>query len=278
VKTRAALLVSLACMTAGLAGHAAAQTELLTDRSTPAAQAATTALLQGLDRNAWTAGRFQSGDQTLPYRLLPPARNDPGQRYPLVIVLHGSGAIGSDNLRQLGQLALSWAAPDIRSSFPAYVLAPQFPERSANYQPSAADGLLAAQAGPHIPALTALVAELSQRYPVDAKRIYITGFSMGGSAATQAMLQQPGMFAAAVTFSGVPPERSTAAQLAKTPLLIVHGNADSENPIAPDRAMVAAMQHQPGASIRFLEYQGMDHQVPADMLLAKTWRTWLFAQ
>jgi predicted peptidase len=260
VKTRAALLVSLACMTAGLAGHAAAQTELLTDRSTPAAQAATTALLQGLDRNAWTAGRFQC------------------QRYPLVIVLHGSGAIGSDNLRQLGQLALSWAALDIRSSFPAYVLAPQFPERSANYQPSAADGLLAAQAGPHIPALTALVAELSQRYPIDTRRIYITGFSMGGSAATQAILQQPGMFAAAVTFSGVPPERSTAAQLAKTPLLIVHGNADSENPIAPDRAMVAAMQHQPGARIRFLEYQGMDHQIPADMLLAKTWRTWLFAQ
>lgn len=273
--SRAAVLLSMACLSAG---HADAQTERLTDRTPAAVHAAHTALLQNLDQDAWRAERFQSGGKALPYRLLPPASVVTGKHYPLVLVLHGSGAIGSDNLGQLGLLALSWAAPDIRNSFPAYVVAPQFPERSANYRRSNADGLLAAHPGPNIPTLTALVADLRKRYPIDAQRIYLTGFSMGASAATQAILQQPGLFAAAVAFSGVPPERGAAARLAATPLLIVHGNADGDNPIGPDRAMVAALRRQPGAKVRFLEYQDMGHQVPTDMLLAKEWRAWLFSQ
>ena len=268
-----ALLAACVCTGAG------AQTALVTDRSTPAEQAANAALLKSLDRDAWSAGRFATDAGTLSYRLLPPPNVQPGQRYPLVLVLRGSGAIGTDNHNQLGQLAMSWAAPAIRAGFPAYILAPQFPERSANYQPSAADGLLAGQPGPNIPTLTALVAQLKSQYPIAADRVYVTGFSMGASAATQALLQRPGMFAAAVAFSGIAPERNAAAQLKATPLLLVHGNADTENPIKPDRAMVAAMQRQPGgAPLRFLEYQGMEHQVPADMLLDAAWREWLFAQ
>jgi predicted esterase len=103
---------------------------------------------------------------------------------------------------------------------------------------------------------------------------------MGASAATQAVLQKPAMFAAGVAFSGIAPEREAAARLSGTPLLIVHGNADTENPIEADRAMFAALRGLPGAgaSVRFLEYQGMQHQVPADMLLSTAWRDWLFAQ
>ncbi|MFS2007444.1 dienelactone hydrolase family protein [Duganella sp. CT11-25] len=271
---RAALCLLLAAACAS----ATAQTELVADRTTPTEQAGNAAQLQSLDREAWSAGIFEAGAGALPYRLLPPPDIQPGQRYPLVIVLHGSGAVGTDNRSQLGQLAVSWGAPAIRARFPAYVLAPQFPERSANYQPSEADGLLAARPGPNIPTLTALVAQLGKQHPIAADRIYITGFSMGASAATQSLLFQPGMFAAAVAFSGIPPERGAAARLSATPLLIVHGNADTENPIEPDRALVAALQRQPGARLRFLEYQGMEHQVPADMLLSAAWRDWLFAQ
>lgn len=257
---------------------AAAQTEIVVDRTTPADQAGNASLLQGLDRDLWSAGVFEHGAGALPYRLLPPPEVYGGQRYPLVIVLHGSDAVGTDNRAQLGRLALSWSAPAIRARFPAYVLAPQFPERSANYSPSDADGLLAAQPGPNIPTLIALIAQLSKQYPIAAERVYITGFSMGASAATQALLRQPDMFAAAVAFSGIAPERAEAARLAGTPLLIVHGDADGENPIEPDRALVAALQRLPGAKVRFLEYQGMEHQVPPDMLLSAAWRDWLFAQ
>ncbi len=46
--------------------------------------------------------------------MMSPAAPQAGKRYPLIIVLHGSGAIGNDNSSQLGALAMSWSAPAIR--------------------------------------------------------------------------------------------------------------------------------------------------------------------
>lgn len=277
-RLRAALTLWLLPWLAMLCHSAAAQSERRTDQMSGQQRASQGALLQDQAVEAWAAGVFNGAQGSLPYRLLPPSVVEPGLRYPLVVFLHGSGAIGTDNLSQLGMLPRAWQTPTIRARYPAYILAPQFPERSANYRRSATDHLPAAQPGPNIPTLTALVAQLRQQYPIDAGRIYITGFSMGASAATQALLQSPGMFAAAVAYSGVPPERSAAPALAATPLLIVHGNADTENPIGADRAMVAALQRQPGVRLRFLEYQGMPHQVPDQMLLDTEWRDWLFRQ
>jgi predicted peptidase len=276
--SRLAAALAMTVMAALCGWSAPAAAEIVVDRSTPEQQAADAALLKNLNRDDFSSGSFTEGDGTLVYRLLPPAHPQAGQRYPLVIVLHGSGAIGADNRGQLGQLAVSWSAPALRERYPAYILAPQFPERSANYTPSPADGLLAAQSGPNIPTLLALVEQLKKQDAIDPDRIYVTGFSMGASAATQAVLQAPGNFAAVVAFSGIAPDRTAAARLSAIPLMIVHGNADAENPIDPDRAMVAALEHIPGAHFRFLEYLGMDHQVPFDMLLATAWRDWLFAQ
>lgn len=257
----------------------AAQPELVTDRTTPARQAADAALLTSLDRDVFFNGSYAGPSGKLNYRLMSPAALQPGKRYPLIIVLHGSGAIGNDNNSQLGALALSWSAPAIRQRYPAYVLVPQFAERSANYAPSATDGLLAAKPGPNLPTLRALVEALKPQFAIDTDRIYVTGFSMGASAATQAVLQDRKMYAAAAAFSGIAPERAAAARLKDLPLLLVHGDADTENPIEPDRALFAALQRQPGgAQVRLLEYRGMEHTMPADMLLATAWRDWLFAQ
>ncbi|SEO58471.1 Phospholipase/Carboxylesterase [Duganella sp. CF517] len=270
--------------TAAVAGPTAAhpepEAELLTDGTTPAQREADAALLKGVDADEFTAGSFSGPSGMLRYRLLaPPAgAQHPGQRYPLILVLHGSDGVGDDNRGQFGRLARSWAAPAIRAKFPAYILVPQFPERSANYAPSAADGLLAARPGPNIATLTALVEQLKLQYPIATERVYVTGFSMGASAATQAILHQPGLFAAAVAFSGIAPERAEAARLAATPLMLVHGDADTENPIGPDRALFAALRRQPGARVRMVEYQGLEHTVPPAMLLSPAWREWLFAQ
>lgn len=250
------------------------------DAPVDAAQLAKDAVvLKELQRDSFTAERFHSGQGlSLPYRLLRPASLQPGVRYPLVIVLHGSGAIGVDNASQLGAFALSWSAPAIQSRFPAYVLVPQFPERSANYADSNADGLLASRPGVPLSLTLPMLDDFIARNPVDTERIYLTGFSMGASAAWNLLLLSPGKFAAAVPFSGIPPERGTAAQLKDIPVLVVHGNADTENPIPPDRAMFAALQNAGAQKVYFREYEGMEHRVPADMLLDTRWREWLFAQ
>src|ERR1700731_3764837 len=46
----------------------------------------------------------------LPYRLLRPA-STPANPVPLIILLHGSGAIGTDNEAQLNDLAFGFAQP-----------------------------------------------------------------------------------------------------------------------------------------------------------------------
>jgi predicted peptidase len=210
------------------------------------------------------------------YRLLRPSRQIPGKAYPLVVQLHGSGGIGTDNAAQVDRMAMSWAMPDIRERYQAFVLIPQFPIRSANYGPAAPDQH--AVPSEALDDALELLAEFSSVNAVDRSRIYATGFSMGGSAAWLLPHLDPEMFAAIVPISGIAPSDSQAFQVAKLPILAIHGNADSENPMTADRRFIQAIVSQGGRSARLREYQGLDHQPPADMYPGLWWRDWLFSQ
>jgi predicted esterase len=217
---------------------------------------------------------FQAPDgAVVPYRLLKPRA---AGRLPLVVMLHGSGAIGADNRSQLGAFTMGWAHPAPAAETPAIVAIPQATSRSANYLTDA-DGLPASRPGDSFPGLLALIDNLARDPAVDPKRIYLVGFSMGASTALQAALQHPGRFAGVVAFSPVPPPRADARRLAGTPLMLVHGDADTDNPFAADKAFVEALTAA-GAEPRFIVHAGMDHRVPPDMLFATDWRRWLFQQ
>ena len=227
--------------------------------------------------DAFAAATFTAPDGTvLRYRLLAPATLEPGRRYPLVVQFHGSGGIGSDNLGQLDATAKAWALPAIRARHPAFVLLPQFPARSADYDDPVRPR--AAHATPQLQAALALVDAVAARHPVDRGRIYATGFSMGGSTAWLALQARPGLFAAAVPVSGIAPERAYASAFIGVPLLVLHGDADDENPIDSDRAMTAAIRAAGGRSIHLREYAGLGHRPPAELVPGTWWRDWLFAQ
>jgi predicted peptidase len=222
-------------------------------------------------------GDFKTPDGTpLRYRLLVPSHASPGKHYPLVLQLHGSGGVGTDNVKQLDRLARSWAMPDVRERYQAYILIPQFPTRSANYGPPTA-----AQHAEHSAALDAaleLVEAFVLDHPVDRSRIYAVGFSMGGSAAWLSPSLRPGLFAAIVPLSGIAPENSFAPLFKHLPTLVIHGNADTENPIAADLRFVHEIERMGGRTIRFREYEGLDHQLPEDIYPGYWWRDWLFDQ
>jgi predicted peptidase len=227
--------------------------------------------------DAFSAGHFTARDGTvIPYRMLAPARIEPGKRYPLVVQFHGSGGIGNDNRGQVETAAKAWALPEIRLRHPAFVLVPQFPVRSANYDDPQAPR--SAQASPALAAALELVEDIAGSQPVDRQRIYATGFSMGGSAAWLAPMLRPGLFAAAVPVSGIAPDRSQAGLLKDLPLLVLHGDADMENPIHADREMVQAIRALGGRRIRLREYLGLAHQPPGDLIPGDWWRDWLFTQ
>lgn len=222
-------------------------------------------------------GEFVARDGTrLRYRLLSPTDPQPGQRYPLVLQLHSSGGVGDDNQRQLETMAKAWALPGIRTRYPAYVLVPQFPVRSANYDNPALPR--SAVASPALPAALELVDRIIATQEVDPQRIYVTGFSMGGSATWLASALRPDLFAAALPVSGIAPDRAQAPALIGLPIWVLHGDADAENPIDADREMVARIRDLGGRQVRLREYEGLAHAPPGDQLPGYWWRDWLFAQ
>lgn len=213
------------------------------------------------DRDAFESHVFRSSaNVTLPYRLLRPAGRGP---HPLVVLFHGSGAIGNDNRSQIGAVARSWATDDARGRYPAFVLVPQFPARSSNYSPYA-------QGTELLRAALELVHHIRETENVDAKRVYAMGFSMGGSAIWNALEWEPGLFARAAIVAGVP--TADLPNLDQTALLLVHGDQDVENPFtlawnahlrAPDR-------------IEFWRYPGLAHEFPQELIDSDRLRDWLF--
>ena len=202
----------------------------------------------------------------LPYRIATPLLSSPR---PLVLVLHGSGAIGSDNQSQLGPFAASWAqlldGPD-----PPIVLVPQVPARSADYF-LCDERPCASRPGPSFALLLELLDSFAHSGEIDRQRIYVVGFSMGGSAALQLALARPQLIAGMVVFAPVPPARDRAAELTRLPLLVVHGSSDTENPFEVMQSWTNDLKAA-GGNARLSVRTGMQHQIPDDMLVDKGWR------
>jgi predicted peptidase len=156
-------------------------------------------------------------------------------------------------------MAKSWAMPGVRDRCQAFILIPQFPIRSANYgPPSPNQHATPSQA---LSGALELINEFSSMNPVDKSRIYATGFSMGGSAAWLFPSIAPDVFAGIVPISGVAPPNSQAAKFYNLPVLAIHGNADTENPITADRRFVQAIAIRGGRQVSLREYQGLEHQL-----------------
>ncbi|HEX6041328.1 alpha/beta hydrolase-fold protein, partial [Longimicrobium sp.] len=234
-------------------------------------------IIEQMPADVWQARTFRgSNGVEMPYRLLAPENARPGERYPLVVVFHGSGEMGTDNARQLDRFPRAWARPEIRRAYPAYVLAPQMPERSANYTAPPDSARRASTPGRPLFTALELVDRLRQELPIDPSRVYAIGFSMGGSTTFQAVAHRPDLFAAAIPIAGVP-DPAQAERTARTPLWIIHGNSDEANPIGPDRAFLPVLAAVPGARVTFWEYDAGEHRVPVDLLTTDAFARWLWA-
>jgi predicted peptidase len=218
-----------------------------------------------------------SNKTTIQYRLLTPPDPKKEHRYPLVLVLHGSGAIGTDNRTQLGVLAKLWGQPEIQKAYPAYILVPQFPVRSSNYLPDQDNKVLSSAPDPSLTSTLDLIDSLKKIYPVDSRRIYVIGFSMGASATINSLGLRPDLFAAAVAISGIP-DFNHINTLAKTPIWFIHGNADTENPINSDAMLLKKLQALKAPHIKYWEIDGLAHEVYPELYMDDVIPRWLFKQ
>ena len=221
---------------------------------------------------SWYKGKRGQG---IRFRLLSPPVTEKDTRYPLVLVLHSSGGIGADNAGQLEVMAKFWAQPDIQSRYPAFVLAPQFAERSANYTNVPGIPVLVSQPSPALGKVLELIDSLKKVLPVDDRRIYVMGFSMGASGVINCIQLRKGFFAAGVAISGIPAFYNLPALVA-TPLWIVHGNTDPENQFSSDAFLYSRLAARGHRHLLFWEVDRLEHRIYPELYSSDAIPKWLF--
>lgn len=219
--------------------------------------------------------RHKEEGGVLPYRLLVPRDVRPGQSYPLVIWLHGSGEKGTNNRLQLHPpLSETFLADAARTKHPCFVMVPQCPS-------DASWTGVAINKAPEISEpsrmILATIAELQKEFTIDARRISIGGFSMGGFGTWDLVVRRPSLFAAAFPISGTPPGWEKLAPFIKdVPLWVFHGEKDPMSPVAAARQLVAALR-KAGSPVKYTEYRGAGHNC-GNALAEPELLDWLFSR
>jgi predicted peptidase len=180
-------------------------------------------------------------DVTIRYWLYLPREFDPrpGEKWPLVLFLHGSGERGDDleKVKIHGPPKLAGQG----KHFPFVIVSPQCPAGSRW----------------NADELDQLIDELMKMLPVDSQRLYVTGLSMGGSGTWSLISAQPEKFAAAMPLCGRG-DLDAADKIAKTPIWVLVGDKDRPETVQNCRDMSAALE-KAGGEVKLTVYPDLPH-------------------
>ena len=196
---------------------------------------------------------------SLPYRLLIPKQYHKTTSYPLVLFLHGSDERGTDNIKQLYVGLNIFADDKMMRRYPCFIAAPQCPAGMKWVDVNWKEERHSMRENP-TPALAMaieLVEELQLEFSIDKKRLYITGYSMGGFGAWEAIERRPDLFAAAVPVCGGGDE-AKAFRAARMPVWAFHGALDKIVKVSRSRNMIDAIVLA-GGMPRYTEYPDINH-------------------
>jgi predicted esterase len=214
---------------------------------------------------------------TLPWRLYVPPQASPKNKLPLVFFLHGAGRRGDDNVGPM-DLAYEFWSPEAQKNHPCFVLAPQC-RRGAMWAKLNKDRTnLEADEQP-VPELAAALAVLDsvlKKWPVDPKRVYLTGQSIGGFGTWDALYRRPGLWAAAVPVCGGG-DPTKAALYKHVPVWAWHGANDTAVPPQCSREMIAALKAA-GGRARYTGLPRVGHGSWKPAYESAELHKWLFSQ
>jgi predicted peptidase len=214
---------------------------------------------------------FADGSGSLEYRLLKPVEIDPKQKYPLVVFLHGAGERGSDNTAQLKHGVAQFASEERRKKYPCFLIAPQCPK--GKFWGLGKDDKGEPRPGQMV---LDLIPQLEKEFPIDSKRIYVTGLSMGGYGSWAMLAAKPELFAAGVPICGGGNPKE-AATLAKIPIWAFHGDKDTAVKVDNSRSMIEAIK-KAGGTPKYTEYPGVGHDSWTQAYKTAELYAWLFAE
>lgn len=203
---------------------------------------------------------FNGMTYTLPYRFHTPENYEDGKCYPLMLFLHGAGERGTDNELQLA-IGILTALSDPESPLhDSYIICPQCPcdvtwvatpwdKGSYNYREIPET--------PYLSAADELVEETIKKFPVNKKKVYVSGISMGGYGSWDTLARHGEKYAGAFICCGSG-DPSIAKSIKEKTIYNYHGGLDTTVPTQGSRDMVAALE-KAGAGIHYAEYPDLYH-------------------
>lgn len=188
-------------------------------------------------------------------------RRSKGEGYPLVVYLHGRGG-------DVMKPAEPWSANSFTKDSnyrkrPCFVIAPQNPDQKG-WNGSKADGVVK------------IVEEMIEKLPVDPKRIYLTGYSMGGYGTFHLLAQEPKLWAAGIPVAGGG-NAGSVKEYKKVPLWVFHGAKDPTVPVSQSQKMVEALK-KARSEVKYTEFPDADHGISGRVYDDEEVHEWLFEQ
>jgi predicted peptidase len=184
---------------------------------------------------------------TLRYLLsLPPGYGREKAAWPLILYLHGGLGRGSD-FQKLSWYPLPRLLHERGGDLPFVVLMPQCPADDNWGDP---EGLFA------------LLEDVIRSHAIDEDRVYLAGYSMGGTGAWRLAYAHPERFAAVAPMSGFA-NPAWAPRLRTIPFWVFHGAKDGRIPPRESEQMVAALKAE-GADVKFSLDPERGHSPPSD--------------
>ncbi|WP_316812644.1 dienelactone hydrolase family protein [Pedobacter heparinus] len=234
--------------------------------------------IKAQETSAYTRAIYVTSKDSLPYRLLYPLNYNKHKKYPIVVFLHGSGQRGNDNEAQLIGVPKRLTDSAGRAKYPCFILVPQCSKKDVwvkfpNFPASLETTRLATpSAGLTLTKLDLLIKNL----PIDRKRIYVTGYSMGGEGAFDFLSRRPNLFAAAIPICSVS-DTAKAGLIYKVPIWAFHGDQDEVNHVKYSRLMITALENHKGKP-KYTEYRGVKHNSWTKAYEEPGLFDWLFSQ
>lgn len=164
--------------------------------------------------------------------------------YPVILYLHASSESGTDGKKQT-TIGLAPAIKNNETNFPFFVIFPQSNKRS--WEADSQDAQRALD----------ILDAVADKYPIDSKRVYLTGIAMGGNGTWSLAINHPEKWAAIVPIGGQG-DTSKAKTIKNLPCWCFHGSGDRTVPIEGSREMIAAMIKAGGKPV-YTEYHGAGH-------------------
>ena len=231
--------------------------------------------LQGQDFSKFEAKSVTKDGHTLVYRILWPEKMKKGEKYPIVLFMHGLGKRGTDNEQQLDRGADIWLKAENRAKYPCIVIYPQTPKEFfevvndgtvetgsfSAWTKTTDKSKVSIRLSPYGQMTYDVVQDLIKSGVADTDRLYIGGSSMGGFSTFQFITMYPDMWAAAIPIASSTDVSTIGKWAGKIPVWMINGENDKPETVANNKLLREKMK-QMGIGedyFKYTIYPGVGH-------------------